>query len=528
LTIEPEQYARLAANLELYAAWCLKIRPKAGGLANFQFNSAQRYLHGQLEAQLKRRGRVRALVLKGRQMGISTLIAARFFHAVTNRRGCRARILAHRLDATDHLFGIVGRFFENCDPDLKPHAAASNTKELFFDGLDSGYLVSSAGGKEIGRGDTVQLLHGSEVAFWPNASEHVEGLGQSIADAPGTEVILESTACGIGNLFHSLWVAAENGDSEFEPVFLPWSIHEEYRATPPAGWQMPEEFKDYAAAYQLDPAQVYWYWLKNRDLALTISGSPDRISYKARQEYPASASEAFQASGDESFIPPDRVACARKATVAGFGSIILGCDPARGGKDKTALVSRQGRRLGEHVMMAVDDPDLMSVAGLIVRKIDALRPKGLTKVVVDITGLGAGLYDRLVEMGYQGIVEPINFASKAHEPDRYVNRKAEIWDKMREWFDDPAGVQIPDSDPLHRDLCSIVHGRGATRFDSSGRLVLESKDHVRERCNLSPDLGDASALTFAVDANTMDMSSPGERYRGRNSHFKGSESWLGN
>ena len=92
---------------------------------------------------------------------------------------------------------------------------------------------------------------------------------------------------------------------EYEAIFLPWHLHEEYRVQPPAGWTVPEEFRDYAEAHKLNPAQLYWAWLKNRDLAVTIGGQPERICWKFRQEYPATASEAFQMSGDESFIPVD-------------------------------------------------------------------------------------------------------------------------------------------------------------------------------------------------------------------------------
>jgi hypothetical protein len=115
--------------------------------------------------------------------------------------------------------------------------------------------------------------------------------------------------------------------------------------------------------------------------------------------------------------------------------------------------------------------------------------------------LGAGLYDRLRELlGSQ--VDGVNFGASAWDKQHYSNRRAEIWDQMRQWFDDPAGVQIPDSDEFQGDLCSIIRGQGATRFNSSGQLVLEPKDHVRERLTFSPDLGDAAALTFAIDLTT--------------------------
>jgi hypothetical protein len=300
-------------------------------------------------------------------------------------------------------------------------------------------------------------------------------------------------------------------------------LHEEYRTQPAPGWSAPEEL--YTEAHQLDPQQLYWAWLKNRDLAVTIGGPPDRICWKFRQEYPATASEAFQMSGEESFIPVDRVAKARRGQVSSFGALILGVDPARGGKDKTGLIDRQGRRLGANCKERIDSDDLMHIVGVIVRKINELRPKGLKKVVIDVTGLGAGIYDRLQEQGFGSLVEGVNFGAKALEPDRYANRRAEMWDRKRQWYDDPAGVQIPDDDLFQRDECSVAVGKGATKFDSSGRLVLESKDHIRERVGFSPDLGDAAALTFAVDFNAAEDVSE-ERWRPAR-RLGGSEVWMG-
>jgi hypothetical protein len=528
MTSEEEQYARLAADLELYCAAALRITLKGGGFSPFHLNSTQRHLHARLEDQLKKKGKVRALVLKARQLGISTYIAARFFHKVTHQQGVRAHILAHSLTTSNHLFSIVQHFYDHCPEDLKPHAGQSNAREIFFDGLKSGYQVSTAGTKETGRGSTFQYLHASEVAFWADGSGHIEGLGQALSGAPGSESILETTANGVGGLFSELWNAAQAGETEYEPIFLPFHAHSEYTATAPAGWSPPDDFKDYAAAYELTPGQIYWAWLTNREIAVANGAQADRIFWKFRREYPASASEAFAMSGDESFISSDRVARARKAVVAGYGGIILGVDPARGGKDKTGIIDRQGRRLGGHVMQTIDSDDLMHIAGVVVRQINLLRPKGLAKVCIDTTGLGGGLYDRLLEMGYGNIVEGVNFGSKALEPDRFVNRRAEMWQRMKDWMDDPAGVQIPDDDLLHSNLCCVVEGRGATRYDSSGRLLLESKDHIRERLGWSPDLGDSACLTFAIDQNYTPDVSAGERYRGRNSHFKGSEAWLGN
>ena len=143
------------------------------------------------------------------------------------------------------------------------------------------------------------------------------------------------------------------------------------------------------------------------------------------------------------------------------------------------------------------------------------------KIVIDTTGLGAGLYDRLRELMGDEMIEPVNFGSKAYDHEHYVNRRAEIWDQMRQWLDDPAGVQVPDTDEFQGDVCSLIRGPGATRFNSNGQLILEPKDHVKERLTFSPDIGDAAALTFAVEINTRPDDKPEPAQQSRDG------AWLG-
>lgn len=493
---------KLKDDFEHYASRCLHIRTKAGDVQQFRLNRSQLYLHQRLQEQLERKGKVRALVLKGRQVGISTYIAGRFYWRISHRFGVRAFILTHLDTASDNLFGMAKRFHENCPDLVKPQTGKANAKELSFSALDSGYKVATAGSAEVGRSETIQFFHGSEVAFWPNAQNHSAGIRQAIANVPGTEDIRESTANGIGNSFYAEWKAAERGDSEYEAIFIPWFWHEEYTTEPPDDWSPSEAWVEYERAYSIERGQLYWAWLKNRELAVLAGGSADEPCWQFKQEYPANAAEAFQTSGADSFIPVESVLRARKNVVQGYGPIILGVDPARGGGDKTGIIDRQGRRMGAHACKRIDHNDLMALAGEVQREIKRLKPLGLRKVVVDTTGLGAGLYDRLRELEGD-LIEGVNFGSKAFESDRYANRRAEIWDHKRQWYEDPAGVQVPDSDEFQGDETSIIRGPGATRFTSSGQLLLEPKEHVKERLTFSPDLGDAGALTFAVDMNLV-------------------------
>ena len=213
---------KLKDDLPHYAAKCLKIRPKKGGLIPFKLNRVQQHIHERLQRQARNTGKVRALISKARQPGCSTYVEGRFYWKVTHRKGVRAFILTHKQEATDNLFSMTERFHSHCPPLVKPHTGKTNAKELIFDHLDSGYKVGTAGTEAVGRSETIQYFHGSEVAYWRNADEHMSGAMQAVPNEPGTEVILESTANGLGGLFYSMCKAAERGDSEYQLIFLPW------------------------------------------------------------------------------------------------------------------------------------------------------------------------------------------------------------------------------------------------------------------------------------------------------------------
>lgn len=231
-----------------YAPKCLRIRTKAGAIAPLALNSAQRYIHERLEDQLRRVGRIRALVLKGRQQGCSTYVEGRFYHKVTHRRGVRAYILAHEDESSAGIFEMAKRYHEHCPELVKPHTKASNAKELIFDLLDSGYQVGTAGNKAAGRSKTFQYFHGSEVAFWPHAAKHVRGALQAVPNEPGTEIILESTSDGAQGKFYEMCMDALAGVGQYELIFVPWFWQQEYREPVPEGFERTSDEEAYAAA----------------------------------------------------------------------------------------------------------------------------------------------------------------------------------------------------------------------------------------------------------------------------------------
>ena len=137
----------------------------------------------------------------------------------------------------------------------------------------------------------------------------------------------------------------------------------------------------------------------------------------------------------------------------------------------------------------------VAVANKITSDIYNLRP---ARVFIDIGGLGAGVYDILNDRGYGKVVRGINFGAKAIYNDRYVNKRAEMWDELKEWLQ--AGGALPVSAELKADLCGVRYD-----FDAAGKMRLESKDILKARTGRSPDLADALALTFAAPVQKQNV-----------------------
>jgi hypothetical protein len=480
-----------------YAPACLKIKTKSGQLLPLKLNKAQRYVHEKLEEQLRETGKVRALILKARQQGFSTYVGARFYHKASLNHGVGVFILTHEQAATDNLFNMVARYHEHNF--LKPHTGAANAKELLFDRLDSGYGVATAGQKAVGRSKTIQLFHGSEVAFWPNAGDHFAGVGQAIPELPGTEIILESTANGITGEFYERWQQAEAGIGDYIPIFSPWFWESGYARKVPEGFRIKTEKEagediseaDYMELHDLSLEQMVWRRAKIAELK-------DPMLFM--QEYPATPDEAFQSTGHDSFIKSGLVLKARKFTIEDpVGPLVIGVDPSRFGDDLFAIVWRKGRKILKKE--TIEKIDVVSGANRIKQIIDKDNP---ARVFIDAGGVGGGVYDLVKSYGekYDRVTRAVNFGGEPQEPVIILddgsrspgpkNRRAEMWMRSKEWLEDSIGVDIPDESIFQSDAVGPSY-----KYDSNQRLQLESKEQMRKRGVRSPDIWDAVALTFA-------------------------------
>lgn len=413
----------------------------------------------------------------------STYIQARYFHQVITRRGTKAFILTHDKDATKNLFSMATRFHESLPKGLIPIADTANAKELYFREIDSGYSVGTAGNRSVGRSQTIQLMHSSEVAFWAFAEEHSKGILQAIPNEKGTESILESTANGIGNYFHSRWLAAMGGESDYQAIFLPWYWQDEYTYND-AGMTLTEEEEHLTSLYAengLTNGHLSWRRLKISEFSRDFDAGRENFSV----EYPFSATEAFKNPIHNVFIPSKYVERARKQDLEHNGALIIGVDVAIADRDRTAIIRRKGRVA--YNLERIGNYNTMETVGRIKRIINEENPH---KVYVDCIGVGAGVVDRLQEMGFD-CVEGVNVARSANDKERFKNLRAELWSDMREWFQGEMAVQIPDDDLLNGEICSL-----GFKENSSGQLQIESKDDLRARGMPSPDGADALSLTF--------------------------------
>lgn len=289
-----------------YIESCLKIKTKSGTVVPFRLNDAQRKLYAVAKRQQDAGKPVRLIILKARQLGFSTLTEGLIFHACATRKNVNALIVAHREDATANLFRMSKLFYDELPAPVKPMLRASNAQELVFEnpsklrserearpGLRSRIRCATAGGRGIGRSDTLQCVHLSEYAFWPDGADGkastLAGILQAVPSLPGTMVVIESTANGFED-FKERWDAAVAGENDFEPVFFAWFENPDYAMPVVPGTEWTPEERDLKAAYRLTDEQLQW---RRWCIANNCGGSLDMF----RQEYPASPGEAFLHSG---------------------------------------------------------------------------------------------------------------------------------------------------------------------------------------------------------------------------------------
>jgi hypothetical protein len=260
----------------------LLVRTKDGWTAPLKANAAQR--------EFERRRGQRNIVLKARQMGLTTWSAARFFLKTITQPGTLTLEVAHTQEAAEEIFRIVHRFVDWLPEELREgplRTSRANVRQLVFPEMDSQYKVVSAGDRNAGRGLTVQNLHCSELARWPgDPAETLAGLKATLS--PAAEVILESTPDGVGGCFYEEW---QNADATGTVKhFLPWWLERRYRAEAAEKESLTEEERGLMTRHGLSLEQIGY----RRRIRVDFRGL-------AAQEYAEDEESCFRASGESVF-----------------------------------------------------------------------------------------------------------------------------------------------------------------------------------------------------------------------------------
>ncbi len=298
----PVDMARIMRDFEYFAARMLTVIDKLTcRRVPFILNRPQRIAINMLEKQRLAGLPLRAIILKARQWGCSTVIAAYTAWLTTIVFPGRHVVSgAHTRDTSILLRSMLESFVRELPPDtlgdgVKPKIRGCDgmTNTRLIDVTDSKLTVVTANSVNAARGMNIQLAHLSEVAFWRNSSLHpteasMRAITSGIAYAEGTMIVMESTADGASNYFHDEWERSVRGESDKTPLFVPWYLNGQYRVAV----MNPEDFFSTLDEYErglwercgCSLEQIKWYRMKRREYS-------DHRSMKS--EYPTTPDEAF-------------------------------------------------------------------------------------------------------------------------------------------------------------------------------------------------------------------------------------------
>lgn len=330
MTTEDKKQALFAWKVKndtrFYIENFLKIRDKKSKLVSFKYNDAQEQFEAIINETEKKKKLHRYIILKARQLGISTYSTGRMFKDTATRENVNTLIIAHEDKATLNLFNMNKLYYDELPPLLKPMKKYSNERALTFEnptndeiekqknpGLRSKFTIATAGTSETARSGTFHNIHVSELAFFPNAEKTMTALLQCVPDEQNTMVVLESTANGVGGYFYDMWQNAVKGLNDFIPIFLPWFTDPLYTKEFESNEKKEEFIKEVSYKYkntsgnyvytdeyllkeQFNLTYEQLYWRKT-----TIANKCNNDVDVFKQEYPSTPEEAFIASGRPRF-----------------------------------------------------------------------------------------------------------------------------------------------------------------------------------------------------------------------------------
>jgi len=378
-----KEIAKCRDDFEYFCKKYLKIVDKAGKLVHLQPNTAQqRFLYTLADNPW-------LYVLKARQLGLTTVIAAKLFHKCLFTPNHKVAVIAHTRDAAKTIFEIYKRYYNNLPKFLQFKTEAANVNELVF--FHGGYIKVGSASSNSFRGSTYNSLHLSEFAFYDDITSAIQSVFQTAT--PNAEIILETTANGINNAM-DIW----NDQNGFEKLFISWLDGTEYSSKKKVRFSSAE--KSYKEEYELDPQKANWF-------AETLRGKCLNNINTFNQEYPITAEIAFITSGQK-FFPVtyqaagtvEKIGWSYYKEAQKYRTYLAGVDTASGSPtgDFSAMVILDvtNREKAEVVATFYDRVPLRDFTSQVQKGLTAYNPL----VVVESNSYGLAIIENLRDDGY--------------------------------------------------------------------------------------------------------------------------------
>lgn len=314
--------------LTLLESGHLFIKTKRATLEPLVLNRAQKHVLGVIRMCLAKMKPVRLLILKARQLGMSTLCEGIIYAYTSQIENLNTLIVADDVDGASYLFEMSKLYQEKMPSYLRPTERKSNEKKLEFDKMHSQILIDTAANTEAGRKYTFRIVHLSEYAFYKYPNELMLGLSQTVPSLAGTMILKESTANGF-NHFKEEWDKAINKETDYIPIFIPWYWDDGYKMTaskdmliadPLLGDISKDErsLESQMAADGIKDIRDHLEWRR-----WCIRNNCNGKLADFQQEYPSTPEEAFIASGDCAFDKDSLIAMLKKnAQPIAIGNIV--------------------------------------------------------------------------------------------------------------------------------------------------------------------------------------------------------------
>ena len=410
-----------------------KIRSKSGALVPFKLWDHQRILAAAVwRAYQEKRWLVH---VKPRQEGSSTFFTAIATQHACFRSGCLVGILAHKRGAAQQLANIAIRTHKTMHPSIRPRKTPGLKRSLELPDLDSRVLIESVKSEEPMRGHTVQVLLATEISSWSETAgpEAWTSALNAVSDDGGF-VIGESTPKYHGDELHQVCLEAEDPDSKWMKVFIPWTMVNEYSLNPHPGWKPSQQVREYWDNHpSLTTGQAYW--MNRIGLAKCRN---DIVRFQA--EYPINELECWALAGDAVY-DNERLLKRLNDIDGGTGVMtelhefesweepkprhkyVIACDPAGSWakRDKTAIVCLDVNECAQ-VAEYLGHDEAHRIAK---RVVDLANKYNRARVYIEANGVGEAVVSHVLAMGYNNVYfrSTSGRTGKQRSPGWYSNLK---------------------------------------------------------------------------------------------------------